>query len=154
MLQRCLLLTSALVAVAVLGLSALPSARAEEDPKKVPHLQISLYELREAKEDVRDVVGIPEKERTEILGGIDAAIDNLKKTIVACGGKPDYIKPAKRPKYSNFKHLRHSIKELKEAKEQLKTETVPEEAKVLVEKGKLEIDKCVRHLERALDYIK
>jgi hypothetical protein len=133
----------------------LPPPRPEDkngDHLKHIHLQISLYELREAKQDVRQVKGLEPAERNEILGGIDSAIDQLKRTIEACGGKAEYIHPTDRPDYPDFKHLRHAVKELKEAKEQLKIQKdVPEDAR---DAGVQAIDKCLRHLDRALDRVK
>jgi hypothetical protein len=155
MLQRRVFRTPALVAVAGLALvlSAMPQALAAAgQPAKVVHLQISLYELREAKEDVREVKGIPDGERTKILGGIDSAVQKLKDIIVAMGGKPDYVHPKSRPNYPDFQHLRHAVKMLKEAKEQLRTEEgVPSE---LRQAGIQEINRCVDHLEKALDHVK
>jgi len=153
MLQRCLFQTSALVALAALALvlGAVPRTRADE-PRKLVHLQISLYELREAKQDVRNVKDIPDQLRTKILGGIDNAIDQMKKTIEAGGVKAEYIHPDDRPDYANFQHLRHAVKKMKEAKEQLKLEKgVPDDAR---EKGLREIDTAVDLLEKALDYVK
>jgi hypothetical protein len=134
-----------------LPLVRVPRVRAEEAPKYI-HLQISLYELREAKQDVRLVKGLDPNERTEILGTIEAALTQLKMTIEACGGKADYVHPTDRPDYPDFRHLRHAVKELREAKEQLKIQKdVPEDAR---DAGVMMINKCLRQLDRALDHVK
>jgi len=123
-----------------------------QPPTKVVHLQISLYELREAKEDVRMVKNIPPAERTKILGSIDSAVNKVKDIILAMGFKPEYVPPQQRPNYPDYRHLRHSVKMLKEAKEQLKTEQgVPPG---LRKEGVVELNKCLDHLERALDHVK
>jgi hypothetical protein len=90
---------------------------------KLFHLQIALYEIREAKLECRAIgSATPDKYRLEVLGTLDAAADALKRCIEACGEKAKYDPPNTRPDYPNFQHLRHAIKELKEAREQLKTE--------------------------------
>jgi hypothetical protein len=141
------------LAAAALFLGTAPRARADDKPDpRVVHLQISLYELREAKEDIREVSGLPDREKLEIQGSIDNCLEVLKKTIEACGGRPDYVKPAQRPNYPNFKHLRHAITAMKTAREQLKTqEGVPDGVRA---DGLAAIDKTIRQLERALDHVK
>jgi hypothetical protein len=140
------------VAGVALYLFTTSSARAD-DPQAVVHLQFCLYELREAKEDVRFIKGgLEEKERVAILGGIDDAIQKLKDTIIACGGKPDYIKPSQVPERPDFRHLRHAITVMKTAREQLKIQAgVPEANRTA---GLEAIDKCLRHLDAALDHVK
>jgi hypothetical protein len=118
------------------------------------HLQISLYELREAKDDVRNMKDVPEKYRIETLGVLDSAITQMKKTIEAMGAKVEYIAPAEgdRGPLTNFKHLRHAIKELKAAKEQVQaTKGLPDDVR---DAGVVSINKCIVHLEKALEYVK
>jgi hypothetical protein len=151
MLNRVLFGKPMLVLAGVaLALSFAP--RAQADPPRCVHLQISLYELREAKEDVRGLKGVPDEVRNKMLGGIDNAIAQLKAAIEAAGVKVEYIKPESRPEYPNFQHLRHAIKEMKEAKEQVRIEKeIPPDVQ---EKTVREISRTVDLLEKALDYVK
>jgi hypothetical protein len=143
---------AALAVVAWLAVGALQPAQAQ-GTGKLFHLQVSLYEIREAKLDVRAIKGgIPDKFRTEVLGTLDAAADALKRCIEACGEKAKYDAPTERPDYPNFQHLRHAIKELKESKEQLRLEKgVPEDLRG--DALKL-IDRAIVQCEKALDYVK
>jgi hypothetical protein len=155
MLHRCPIRPTWLAALAGVALS-LPAPRAQAADDKpdscVIHLQICLYELREAKEDLREVKGLPEGERKEIQGGIDDAIEKLKRTVQSCGGKVEYSKPKERPNYPDFKHLRHAITSLKTAREQLKTQDgVPPDVR---DEGLRVIDKCLRQLDCALDRVR
>jgi hypothetical protein len=155
MLQRSLFGAFGLVALAGLALTLSTGSQAKADePGPAVHLQISLYELREAKDDVRNVDGIPDKQRTEILGGIDSAITQMKKTIESMGAKVEYIAPAEgdRGKLTNFKHLRHAIKELKAAKEQVQSTKGLSDADR--DAGTVAINKCIVHLEKALEFVK
>jgi hypothetical protein len=124
-----------------------------QGPADIKHLNISLYEIREAKQDVRAIKGgIPDKYRNELLGKLDAAADALKKCITAMGFKAEYLMPDDRPEYPNFQHLRHAIKELKESKEQLKlAKGVPDDLRA--DSLKL-IHECITGCEKALDYVK
>jgi hypothetical protein len=141
-----------LAVVAWLAVGALQPAQAQ-GTVKLYHLQISMYEIREAKQDVRAIKGgIPDKYRNELLGKLDAAADALKKCITAMGFKAEYLMPDDRPEYPNFQHLRHAIKELKESKEQLKlAKGVPDDLRA--DSLKL-IHECITGCEKALDYVK
>jgi hypothetical protein len=149
MLKRCLIVTPALVALA-LALGTAPWAQADEP--NVKHLQIAVYELREAKQDVRNVSNIPKGIKNELLGCLDDATDHIKKTIEAMGFKAEYLKGEDRTGLSDFQRMRHCIKELKEAREQLQIQKgVPDD---LRDMGMKKINKCLRHAEEALDAIK
>jgi hypothetical protein len=143
--------------VVVSGGGLIPSGpeRLPEPPRedlRFFHLQMALYELREAKEDVRELGGVPQRERIEILGQIDTAIAKLKDIIIATGGKLEYIKPAQRLEFPNFQHIRHAIAAMKTAREQLRIqEGVPEEARRTALR---EIDRVIRQLDDALDRVK
>src|ERR1700722_4140916 len=117
MLNRCRIRVPAFVAITVLAGLAVGNLEPvqAQGTGKLFHLQISLYEIREAKLDVRAIKGgIPDKYRNEVLGTLDAAADALKRCIEACGEKAKYDPPSERPDYPNFQHLRHAIKSLKE----------------------------------------
>jgi hypothetical protein len=118
---------------------------------KLFHLRLALYELREAKEDVRAIKGdFPDNLRNSILGKLDAAADALKKAYKATtGDDAPYDKPSKY-EFTEYKHIRHAIKELKESKEQLKIEQgVPPE---LRDEAIGLIDQAIAQLEVALDW--
>jgi hypothetical protein len=125
-----------------------------KEPKFV-HIQTALNELREAKEDVRDLKGgVTFADREKMLGALDAAVDHLKKCIEAGGEKAIYVKP--HPKdyetYPDFKHLRHAHKVLKLAKEQLRLEQqIPEDLRM--EAVRL-LDHANEQIEKALEHIK
>jgi hypothetical protein len=155
MSNRCLIRVPVLATVAVLAWLAQGNLQPvqAQGTGKLFHLQISLYEIREAKLDVRAIKGgIPDKYRNEVLGTLDAASDALKRCIEACGEKAKYDPPTERPDYPNFQHLRHAITSLKQAKEQLKIEPgVPED---LRSEGLKLINQAVIQCEKALDYVK
>jgi hypothetical protein len=127
---------------------------APKEPK-FAHLQTALDELREAKEDVRDLKGgVTFADREKMLGALDAAVDHLKKCIEAGGEKAIYVKP--HPKvyetYPDFKHLRHAHKVLKLAKEQLRMEPqIPEDLRI--EAVRL-LDHANEQIEKALEHVK
>jgi len=136
-----------------MSLMTLSKARADGAGQAI-HLQISLYELREAKDDIRTMRDIPDKYRNETLGVIDSAITQMKKTIEAMGAKVEYIAPAEgdRGPLTNFKHIRHAIKELKAAKEQVQaTKGLPDDIR---DAGVESLNKCIVRLEKALEYVK
>ena len=130
--------------------TAAPQTQTKEG--KLVHAQYALYELREAKEDVRKAEDLPPASRTRLLGAIDKTIGMLKEVITAAGEKPQWIPPTDKPAETAWKHLRHAVKMLKKAREQLKVETgVPEESRT---KGTQQINDCINLLEGALDAIK
>jgi hypothetical protein len=140
------------VAGVALFLFAVPGARADQlqprpDPRVV-HLQFCLFELREAKEDVRrELKGTPAKELVEILDGLDAALEQAKKTITNIGGEPAFIEPARQPA-TNFRHLRHALMLSKLAREQLKIqEGIGDETRAV---GIKEIDRVVQQIDTSL----
>ena len=152
MSKRVLVRACTLAVLAAFAVNAVPRAQAET--AKSIHLQIALYELREAKEDVRKLTGVPEKYQTKMLGVIDGTITTLKKAIEETGEKVAYIPPDKdgRKDLKNWKLLRHAIKELKSSKEKLKNTTViSETTRVKVLK---EMTNCIEVLDKALDYQK
>jgi hypothetical protein len=134
--------------VAPLTSAAAPSAEPE---RRFVHLQIALYELREARQDLRDLDGIPVGRRDELLGVLDAAIDRFKKTIEAAGGKPEYIKPhdGAYKDDRNHRHLRHAVRELEAAREQLMLDpTVSADARAAADR---DISAAVAVIEKALE---
>jgi hypothetical protein len=154
MLNRCSILLSALTAVAVLVglvLGTWQPAQAQ-DKSKVFHLQIALDEVREAKQDVLHVKGLPDDVQKEILGTIEAAKDAVKNCILACGEKPKYNPPTNKDDGVNPMPLRNAIKELKEAQNRVKTEQgVPDHLRA--EALKL-IDQAMTKCDKALDAVK
>ena len=151
MLKMRLFQISALAALALV-LSAAQQTRADDPKIAFPHLQFCIMELREAKEDIRNVKDIPDKDRVKLLGSIDACIDQMKKAIKAGGAEPVYIKPPDRDPTATFQYLRHAGKKMKEAKEQLKDEkAIPDDVKETTIK---EINATRDLLEKALDHLK
>jgi hypothetical protein len=154
MLNCCVIRLPALAAVAVLvwlALGILQPVQAQ-DKNETVHLQVALYEIREAKLDVKAIKGITEKYRDDLFGTLDAASDAIKKCIKACGEESQYVPPIERPYYPNFPHLRHAINELKHAREDLKTiKGVPEDLRTHACRL---IDQSIEQFEKALDYVK
>jgi len=151
MSKRGLVRVCTLAVLAAFAVNAVPQAQAADTPKSI-HMQIALYELREAKKDVRDLTGVPEKYQTKMLGAIDLTITTLKKAIEETGEKVTWIPPSDRPKMANWKLLRHAIKEVKGAKTKLKNTTVVAEA--TREKVLKDMTTCIEVLDKALDYQK
>ena len=86
------------------------------------HLNATIYELREAKEELRNLKGLKEDIRDKAIGAIDAAIDQTKKCFADLGLEYKYKAPEKSPypPGETNKHVRHALRELREAKEELK----------------------------------
>jgi hypothetical protein len=83
-----------------------------------------IFELREGKEEVRSLKGIEEPLREKALGAIDAAITEVKKCMedVHCVYK--YKAPDKSPyppEDKDNKHIRHALREVRHAKDDLRT---------------------------------
>ena len=100
-----------------------PRARAAENPVEF-HLNATIYELRQAKEEVRNLKGVPDALRDKALGALDAGISTTKKCLVEdLGVKEKYIAPDKSPYPADEtnKHMRHAIREIKEAKDLLRS---------------------------------
>ena len=98
MLQRGLFGMSGLAALAglALALGNVPRACAADDPTYF-HLNATIFELREAKEDVRNLKGLNDNARDKTLGSIDAAIDQMKKCLGDLGVEYKYVAPKRTP---------------------------------------------------------
>ena len=156
MLQRGLFGMSGLAALAglALALGNVPRACAADDPTYF-HLNATIFELREAKEDVRNLKGLNDNARDKTLGSIDAAIDQMKKCLGDLGVEYKYVAPEKDPYPSedkDYKHLRHAIREMKEAKGQLRAvKGISDEHR---DNALAAMDKATEQLKDALDSAK
>ncbi len=130
--QRGLIGKPALAALAGLALTLgnVPRAQAGDNDPVGVHLCRALYELRDAKEDVRSLKGLDDDTRIKTLGAVDDAISLLKKCLADIGFQPGYIPPD----FDDYRpgeetaHLGRVIRCMKQAKEDLRTaKNVPAE---------------------------
>ena len=72
---------------------------------------------------MRNLKGIDDAFRDKMLGSIDNGIDQMKKCLGDLGVAVKYVPPDKSPYNAdeNYKHLRHAVREIKEAKEELRS---------------------------------
>jgi len=123
MSHRRLFGTPALVALgAALGVVAPQAARADEGP--YPHLVHAMYEMREAKNELKEERFSRARERT--IRDLEAAIDEVESALKGAKIEWKYDGPDK-PKeyykeYKDFPHLRHAVRELREARKELEGE--------------------------------
>jgi hypothetical protein len=154
MLQRGLFGASGLVTLAglALALSNEPQARADDKDQVCFHLNNTIYELRQAKEDVRNLKGLPDADRDKLLGANDSAISEMSKCVMdVTGEKPKYIAPDKdpNPEEKDWKHLRNCLREIKEAKKELRTvKGITDDHR---DAALASMDKCTELLKDALD---
>jgi hypothetical protein len=110
----------------VMGASLLvsvPKAKAQEGP--FGHLAAALYEMREAKAELKDERF--KRHREEAIKELDAAIDETEKALKDAKIELKRYEGPKEPKvyykaYKDFPHLRHSVVELQEAKKDIERE--------------------------------
>jgi hypothetical protein len=117
---RVVRLASVLAAVVCWGGLA-PVVRSE--PKEGHfHIHHALYELKEARGELKDANHDFGGHREEALKAVDAAIRQLDEALMGAKDPFGSFKVDKDiyKKYDNHPHIRHSIVELKEARTQLK----------------------------------
>ncbi len=116
--QRGLFRASGLAVLAglALGVSSAPRAQAADEP--CIHLKAAMYELREAKGDVRALTGLTDDQRSKTLGAIDSAIQAMKQCARDLDLGPVDPLPIYPP--GDDKPIREIIREMKAAKEELK----------------------------------
>jgi hypothetical protein len=154
MLQRVLFRTSGLVALAglALGLSSAPRAQAADDPAAF-RLRITVYELRNAKEDVRGLKGLEDNAKEKTLGAVDNAIDQMKKCAKDAGIDLAYDAPKDKDKAADIKdyhNLRDALREVKAAKGDLRSLKCTDEHR---DAALAAMDKAEELLKDALDVV-
>jgi hypothetical protein len=149
MLSRRLVALPALAVLLGLGLTlgAPAQARAAD---RFRHLMATLYELKEARKEVKDASHDFGGHRKEALEAIDAAIEQVERCFKFARIDVADVKPPKYD-YPNHPHLRHAIVELKEAKEELKDAKEFGEHR---EKAERDIDFAIKQLEKAAEFAK
>jgi hypothetical protein len=103
------------------SLSLSGTSRAQDKPH--PHIHHALYELREARGELKKAAHNFGGHRKAALKEVQAAIDQLKKALVYSGDKRPFKGDPKadyHKKYANHPHIRHAIHELKGTVEELK----------------------------------
>jgi hypothetical protein len=92
------------------------------DDAKYFHLNATVFELREAKEEIRGLKGVKEGLREKALGAIDNAISHTKQCLDDLGVPYKYVPPEKEPYPAgeDHKHLRHALRQIKQGKEELR----------------------------------
>jgi hypothetical protein len=111
----------AFLAVGATCLSFSGTSGAQSKPH--PHIHHALYELREARDELKKAAHNFGGHRKAALKEVQASIDQLKKALVYSGDKrpfkgdpkADYYK-----KYATYPHIRHAVHELKATVDELK----------------------------------
>ncbi len=98
-------------------------ARAAETPYQ--HLASALYEMREAKGELKDERF--KRHREETIKDLDTAIEETEKALKESKIELKRFEAPKEPKeyykaYKDFPHLRHAVVELREAKKEIERE--------------------------------
>jgi hypothetical protein len=140
-----------LLVPAIAGLGLLWPGRASAEPK-YGHLHHALYEMKEAHKQLKEAGHDFGGHREKALEGLDAAIRQTEKALEAAGDPYRGYKPGEGiyHEYKNFVHLRHSLVEMKEARDELKRAPHDfkghrEDAVRYLNYAIEQIDKCLEH---------
>ncbi len=127
-------------------------APAGDGSTAAPHARRLVYELRESKEEVRNLIGLGDAFKDRTLGALDEAISQLKTCFKDVWGDFPYIKPVDPDDYppgEDHKHMRRALREMKAAIDELKT------AKGVTDEHRDDaitaLDKAAESLRAALD---
>jgi hypothetical protein len=110
-----------LLAIGAFGALLPVSTRAEEKPH--PRIHQALYELREAKTELKEASPTFGGHRVKALEAVNAAIDQLEKALKFSGDPRPYKGDPKAEvykKYKSYPHIRHAAYQLKETVTELK----------------------------------
>ena len=148
-MTRSLLVTAAFAGLTLLAGGA-PRARAEEHPR----LHAALYEMREARTELKEAKHDFGGHRAKALEALDAAINQVEKALKAVDDNVKGLEPAKEvyKEYVNHPHIRHALVEAKEARTFLKD--AAHDYKGHREKAVEALDEVVVQLGKALKYAK
>jgi hypothetical protein len=111
------------VGVASLLLFGSSRATAKQKKKAHPHIHRALYELREARTELKEAAHDFGGHRKKALEAVNAAITQLEKALEFSGDKRPFKGDPKGEiykKYKNFPHIRNAIVELKETVSEMK----------------------------------
>jgi L-lactate utilization protein LutB len=148
-MTRSLLVTTAFAGLALMGLGA-SRAAAEEHPR----LHAALYEMRQARTELKDARHDFGGHRAKALEALDEAISQIEKALKAVGDDGKGKDPGKDAYkgYANCPHIRHAVVEAKEAKAELKA--AAHDYKGHREKAVEALDAVVDQLGKALKFAK
>jgi hypothetical protein len=113
-MSRLFLAAAAAVTLAVLGPDLAPA-------QKHQPLHHAIYEMREAKQELKLAKGDFGGHRDKAITALDAAIVQTEKALTAVGDPYKTFTPGKiYSKYKDYPHLRHAVVEMREAHRELK----------------------------------
>jgi len=146
-MKRSLLVTAVFAGMSLLALGA-SRAAAEEHPR----LHAALYELREARVELKEAKHDFGGHRVKALEALDEAISQVDKALRAVGDNIKSVNPGKDTYkgYANYPHIRHALVEAKEARKELKDAS--HNYKGHREKAVLALDEVIEQLNKALKY--
>ncbi len=121
--------------------------------KAHPHIHHALYELREARSELKSAARKFGGHRKAALNEVQGAIDQLKKALEYSGDKRPYKGDPKAEyykKYVNYPHIRHAVHELKATVTEMKEASHNygghrEKALVQTQAAITELEKCIEY---------
>ncbi len=143
------LVTTLSAAVALLGL-VVPRAAAEEHPR----LHTALYELRQARTELKEAKHDFGGHRAKALEALDTAINQIDKALKAVDDNVKGTPPDKEvyKEYANHPHIRRALAVAKDAKTELKEAAHDYKGR---RKEAIEaLNAVINQLEKALQYAK
>jgi hypothetical protein len=129
-------------------------ASAEADGPKHPHMHHALYELGEARTELKDAAHDFGGHREKALKAVDTAMTQMAKALEAVGDKYTAKAPDKDvyKKYEHHPHIQHALHELGEARKELKD--AKHDFGGHREKTLKDVDHAITQLEAALKFAK
>src|SRR5262249_25685257 len=115
-MTRSLLVATAFAGLTLLGV-AVPRAAAD-----YPRMHAALYEMREARTQLKEAKHDVAGHRAGAVEALDAAITQVENALKAVGENVKGVAPARDAykEYANYPHIRHAVVEAKEARAELK----------------------------------
>jgi L-lactate utilization protein LutB len=146
-MTRSLFVTAVFAGLPLLGLGA--SRAAAEDH---PRLHAALYEMRQARTELKEAKHDFGGHRAKALEALDEAISQIDKALKAVGDDVKSKDPGKDvyKGYANFPHIRRTLVEAREARTELKD--AAHDYKGHREKAVQALDEVITQLDKALKY--
>jgi hypothetical protein len=141
-----------LLAAGAAGL-LLPGSLQAQKSRPHPHIHHALYELREARAELKSAAHNFGGHRKAALKDVQAAINQLKKALEYSGDRRPFKGDPKADhyrKYRSYPHIRHAIVELKETVGELKAASHDygghrKQALIDTEAAIRQLRKCLEH---------
>ncbi len=148
-MKRTLLVTAVFAGMSLFTLGA-SRATAEEHPR----LHAALFEMREARVELKEAKHDFGGHRAKALEALDEAINQIDKALKAVGDNIKSVSPGKDTYkgYANHPHIRHAVVEAKEARAELKNAS--HDYKGHREKAVLALDGVIEQLNKAIKFAK